>query len=120
MARREPWMAILVAAAMLGITALVAPAGAAFPGRNGRIAVPSDRSGNFEIWTVKANGTGWRQLTDTPAFDACPAWSPDGSRLAFCSDRSGSFQVFTNARRRLPRPPGQPRPGVRPVPGVVA
>jgi Tol biopolymer transport system component len=95
MARRGPWIVILAAAAILNLTALAAPAGAAFPGRNGRIAVPSDRSGNFELWTVKPNGTGWRQLTNHPAFDACPAWSPDGTRLAFCSDRGGSFQVFT-------------------------
>jgi Tol biopolymer transport system component len=95
MHRRGSRITVLTGLAVLTLSMLASPAGAAFPGRNGRIVVPSNRSGNFELWTVKANGTGWRQLSDHPAFDACPAWSPDGTTLAFCSDRTGSLQVFT-------------------------
>jgi WD40-like Beta Propeller Repeat len=91
MHRRGSRITLLTGLAALTLSLLTSPAGAAFPDRNGRIVVPSNRSGNFELWTVKANGTGWRQLTNHPAFDACPAWSPDGTRLAFCSDRGGSL-----------------------------
>jgi Tol biopolymer transport system component len=34
------------------------------------------------------------RLTDNPAFDKEPAWSPDGNRIAFSSDRNGSFDVY--------------------------
>jgi hypothetical protein len=51
---------LLAALTCLTLSMLASPAGAAFPGRNGRIAVPSNRSGNFELWTVKPNGHGWR------------------------------------------------------------
>ncbi|MBE2269037.1 MAG: PD40 domain-containing protein [Anaerolinea sp.] len=35
-----------------------------------------------------------RNLTDHPAHDAAPAWSPDGSLLAFMSDRDGRPNIY--------------------------
>ncbi|MEM9063901.1 MAG: hypothetical protein AAGB51_00260 [Planctomycetota bacterium] len=35
-----------------------------------------------------------RQLTHTPANDAMPFPSPDGSRVAFASDRNGNWDIF--------------------------
>ncbi len=54
-----------------------------------RIAFVSERDGNREIYTVKADGTGLVRVTNDPANDEAPKWSPDGSRIAFISDRSG-------------------------------
>jgi hypothetical protein len=39
----------------------------------GRIAFVSDRTGNLEIFTVNADGTGLTQLTRDPATDDHPA-----------------------------------------------
>jgi Tol biopolymer transport system component len=44
--------------------------------------------GSFnELWTIKPDGSGLRQLTFGPVPDGSPDWSPDGSHIAF--DRSG-------------------------------
>ncbi|MDX2152149.1 MAG: protein kinase [Bryobacteraceae bacterium] len=47
-----------------------------------------------DLFVIRTDGTGLRQLTDDAARDRMPAWSPDGKRLAFYSDRSGTHQVW--------------------------
>jgi TolB protein len=41
-----------------------------------------------------ADGSGVTKLTDNPASDSEPAWSPDGQKLAFTSDRDGDNEVY--------------------------
>src|SRR5438552_3467464 len=42
----------------------------------------SNRSGEWQIWTIKPDGSGLEQLTDAPGFGAAtPVWSPDGARM---------------------------------------
>ncbi len=41
-----------------------------------RIAFASNRDGNFEIYVMNADGSGQTRLTDDPAQDTHPAWSP--------------------------------------------
>lgn len=43
------------------------------------------------------DGTGWIALTSEDAFDAAPAWSPDGTRIAFSSDRGGQSDLYVMA-----------------------
>jgi len=48
-----------------------------------------------DLFVVRADGTGLRQLTDDPAKDRLPRWFPDGSRLLFYSDRGGNYGAWT-------------------------
>ena len=60
-----------------------------------RIAFASDRDGNFEIYTINANGTGLARLTTDPNNDFAPAWSPDGKKVAFDRDIGGTnFDLY--------------------------
>jgi Tol biopolymer transport system component len=43
---------------------------------------------------MNADGTAREQLTDDPAEDFDPAWSPDGTQIAFRSHRDGSPEVY--------------------------
>jgi WD40 repeat protein len=60
-----------------------------------RLAVSSDRSGSFDLWTMPAAGGNLLQLTSDPSAEWCPAWSPDGGNLAFYAYRSGNRDVWT-------------------------
>src|SRR3712207_7477177 len=82
---------VLAAAGMLLLTmlALVEPAGAAFPGKNGKIVFSTNRDGNYEIYTMNTDRSGLQRLTNHPRDDTDPAFSSDGSQIAFVSDRDG-------------------------------
>lgn len=58
-------------------------------GGGNRIAFVSDRSGNADIFLMNPDGSGVVNLTNHPAQDIDPAWSPDGGRIAFGSNRGG-------------------------------
>ncbi len=60
----------------------------------GKIAFVTDRDGNQEIYVMNANGTGLTNITNDPAEDREPAWSPDSSQLAFGSSRSGAIDIY--------------------------
>ena len=64
-----------------------------------RIAFVSERDGNSEIYLMDANGNGLTNLTNNPANDHSPTWSPDGQQIAFVSNRNGVSAASTiNAR----------------------
>lgn len=49
---------------------------------------------NPDIYTSCEDGSRITRLTDDPASDLMPSWSPDASRIAFVSLRTGSSQIF--------------------------
>jgi TolB protein len=49
---------------------------------------------NGDIWTMNADGSDQVNLTNHPAQDAFPAWSPDGTRITFASDRDGNYEIY--------------------------
>jgi tricorn protease len=57
-------------------------------GREIAIAVRGD------LFVVKRKGGKARPVTETPARERHPAWTPDGKALLFVSDRNGSNDVF--------------------------
>lgn len=54
-----------------------------------RLAFSSNRTGRYEIWTVAADGSGARQVTDGPGEKTWPTWSPDGTRILFTHTQAG-------------------------------
>ncbi|MBI1929652.1 PD40 domain-containing protein [Candidatus Poribacteria bacterium] len=61
---------------------------------NTKIAFASDRNGNWEIYTMNTDGTNQTRLTNNPAVDYTPSWSPDGTKIAFASDRDGNEEIY--------------------------
>lgn len=71
--------AMLVAALLLALTATAGPAGAAFPGTNGKVAFYTQG----DVWVMNADGTLPTRLTNNVNTEGDPAVSPDGSRIAY-------------------------------------
>src|SRR6266511_239953 len=60
-----------------------------------KIALSSERDGNWEIYVMQADGTGPTRLTvNRSADDAFPDWSPDGTKIAFHTDRDGNYEIY--------------------------
>src|SRR5216117_1720966 len=60
----------------------------------GQIAFTSNRDGQNEIYVMNADGSGATRLTNNPAADGGPIWSPDGTKIAFISDRDGNVEIY--------------------------
>jgi len=61
-----------------------------------RIAFSSDRSGQWRIWVMNADGSGMARLTTGTAADddVDPAFSPDAAEMLFTSTRGGAVGVW--------------------------
>ncbi len=60
-----------------------------------RIAFYSNRSGNWDIWTIALdNQNARRRLTEWESNEMYPAWSPDGSTISFWTDRHGNGDIW--------------------------
>jgi TolB protein len=52
------------------------------------------QGGNANIFAMDLRSKVTTRLTDTPAIDTAPSYSPDGTRICFESDRGGSQQIY--------------------------
>jgi Tol biopolymer transport system component len=53
------------------------------------IAFTRFREDDYDIYTIRPDGTGLRRLTTAPGNDAHAIWSPDGKYILFSSARLG-------------------------------
>lgn len=63
-------------------------------GRTGMVAFHSDRTGDNEIYLMRADGSDIRRLTYEPGNDMYPALARDGTRVAFVSERDGNPEIY--------------------------
>jgi Tol biopolymer transport system component len=84
-----------------------------------RIFFYSDRSGSYEIWSIRPDGSGLEQETDTPGHDTIyPAVSPDGLRLGYSWTMEGVGFVRDLLGESEPerlRPMAEGAPAVEPM-----
>ena len=73
--------------------------------RGDLIVFSRQAQGDYEIYTIKPDGTGLKRLTNSRGNDAHMAWSPDGEHIAFASTRLGFKDevIYTDA----PQPYGE-------------
>lgn len=71
-----------------------------------------------QIWVIRADGTGSKQLTDDPNHRNSddPSWSPDGKKILFSTGRSGRNELWVmnadgSAERRVSEIDAVPFPG---------
>ncbi|HEY2290124.1 MAG TPA: protein kinase [Thermoanaerobaculia bacterium] len=75
-----------------------------------------------DLFVVRADGSGQRQLTNDAAKDRLPLWFPGGSRLLFYSDRSrgagqyGAWSIRADGSELQPIPHGTSDPLYTPIP----
>ena len=63
-------------------------------GFESRIFFSSNRDGDWDIYSMDANGDNIAQLTNHPASDEYPACSPYGRRIAFTSERGLTHDLY--------------------------
>lgn len=59
-----------------------------------RLLFQSDRMGNQDIFVMQMNGSHLQRLTNNPADDISPTWSPDGKKIAFVSFRNNNWELY--------------------------
>src|SRR5438132_1543575 len=64
-------------------------AGGVVAGGHGKSVVASEPDGNHEVYVMDADGSHQTRLTNNPADDILPAWSPDGTKIAWSTNRLG-------------------------------
>jgi uncharacterized repeat protein (TIGR01451 family) len=59
-----------------------------------KIAFSTNRTGNYEIFTMSVDGSNLVNLTEAAGADYVPKWSPDGQMISFISTRDGNKELY--------------------------
>lgn len=84
----------LIRAENPSVSRVLADASSASFAPDGKIYFSSIMSGNEEIWSINADGSGQRQLTNNTADESMPIISPDNTSIFFVSNKTGAAQVW--------------------------
>jgi Tol biopolymer transport system component len=86
---------IAVVFALVVAAAVVTPlASSSFPGAVGVIAFDRPNDANVQIYTMNADGTDIRNLSNNTGDDHDPRYSADGRRITFVSTRDGNHEIY--------------------------
>jgi Tol biopolymer transport system component/DNA-binding winged helix-turn-helix (wHTH) protein len=78
-----------------------------------KIAFESTRTGVYEVWMCREDGSGLVQLTHFNSHTGTPRWSPDGQQIAFDSRAAGNADIYVidseggSPRRLTSEPSGE-------------
>jgi TolB protein len=92
---------------------------------NTMVAFKSNRTGNWEIFTMNLDGTKLKQLTSNPLGNHNPVWSPDGKQIVFASERDGDSEIYimnadgTNQKRLTHQSGDDSHPKFSPDGGLI-
>ena len=59
-----------------------------------KIVFESTRTGAYEVWLCRSDGSNLIQLTHLNTVTGTPRWSPDGAQIAFDSRAPGNAEIF--------------------------
>lgn len=77
----------------------------------GSIVFALRQGGQMDLWAISVGESAPLRLTNSPADERDPAWSPDGTKIAFASNREGNWELYileigTGTISRLTYTPG--------------
>jgi Tol biopolymer transport system component len=68
------------------------------------LAFSAFRGSDPDVYAIRSDGTGLRQVTFSRGIDVDPTWSRDGDRIAFETNRNGQVDIYSvDARGRDPK-----------------
>lgn len=75
------------------------------------IVFQSNATGDWDLYSMRLDGSGLRAIVASAGADITPVFSPDGAKLVFVSERDGQREVYLcdrdgGAQRRVTNDPG--------------
>jgi hypothetical protein len=105
MSKTKPWGPLPAAAGTLAAVGLLLllmlvvlyaqPAEANYPGTNGKIAYSGWDGNDWDIYTIKPDGGGRKNVTNNNTDDENPAYSPSGKKIAYSGQDGNDWDIYT-------------------------